>query len=533
MGFWARLGLSGPGFFIFVALAALLLIGGYFFTTQSPDQQPTEVVQEVTEPTNEEASGDVEALEETEEVADATETEEALEETSPEVVEAPQAIAAPVFDLVRVEPNGAAVISGKATARNIVALMLNDEEIFKAEADAGGNFVALLDLPANEEPSSLTAQTVMPDGTRGDMSAIVLVAPISGPATEALAALDTDSGTDTDPGTDTGTEEIAQAEETKTPSADTATESGAEVASDTNQAVAEEGASEEVATAEVTPTEGVEGEGETDQPATSAENTTSEEVAEETETASSTSQTTETDTQTAQSDQNTTTEIASETEASGTEAPKTQQAEVQETNSTTTPEVTQSTGGDIEIAAADTEETNIPSVVVVDDGAVSLLQPTPLPEAPGPSRVPNIVIDTISYDDQGEVALAGRGSESSFVRVYLDDSPIKTSEIAADGNWSAELPEIDPGVYRLRVDELDAEGNVISRAETPFLREEINVVTTTAKAVTVQPGFTLWAIAQRKYGEGIQYVKVFEANKGQIRDPDLIFPGQIFSLPDQ
>ncbi|MGB3147711.1 MAG: LysM peptidoglycan-binding domain-containing protein, partial [Paracoccaceae bacterium] len=50
--------------------------------------------------------------------------------------------------------------------------------------------------------------------------------------------------------------------------------------------------------------------------------------------------------------------------------------------------------------------------------------------------------------------------------------------------------------------------------------------------VTVQPGFTLWAIARENYGDGLLYVRVFEANKDQIRDPDLIYPGQIFTVPD-
>ena len=54
---------------------------------------------------------------------------------------------------------------------------------------------------------------------------------------------------------------------------------------------------------------------------------------------------------------------------------------------------------------------------------------------------------------------------------------------------------------------------------------------TKAVIITVQPGFTLWRIARENYGEGILYVKVFEANKDQIRDPDLIYPGQIFTVP--
>ena len=48
---------------------------------------------------------------------------------------------------------------------------------------------------------------------------------------------------------------------------------------------------------------------------------------------------------------------------------------------------------------------------------------------------------------------------------------------------------------------------------------------------TVQPGNTLWAIARERYGEGIMYVMVFEANRDRIRNPDLIYPGQVFVLP--
>ncbi|MFN3577786.1 MAG: LysM peptidoglycan-binding domain-containing protein, partial [Tabrizicola sp.] len=50
--------------------------------------------------------------------------------------------------------------------------------------------------------------------------------------------------------------------------------------------------------------------------------------------------------------------------------------------------------------------------------------------------------------------------------------------------------------------------------------------------VTVQPGFTLWGIAQERYGNGVLYVQVFEANRDKIKDPDLIYPGQVFSVPE-
>ncbi len=47
----------------------------------------------------------------------------------------------------------------------------------------------------------------------------------------------------------------------------------------------------------------------------------------------------------------------------------------------------------------------------------------------------------------------------------------------------------------------------------------------------VQPGNSLWRIARRLYGDGFQYVQIYEANREQIRNPDLIYPGQIFGVP--
>jgi nucleoid-associated protein YgaU len=101
------------------------------------------------------------------------------------------------------------------------------------------------------------------------------------------------------------------------------------------------------------------------------------------------------------------------------------------------------------------------------------------------------------------------------------------------------VPDITPGIYTLRVDEIDAAGRVSSRVETPFKREAIAVLEEASAqaegpitAVTVQRGDTLWAIARDRYGEGPLFVRVFEANRDAIRDPDLIYPGQVFDLPD-
>lgn len=54
----------------------------------------------------------------------------------------------------------------------------------------------------------------------------------------------------------------------------------------------------------------------------------------------------------------------------------------------------------------------------------------------------------------------------------------------------------------------------------------------TTRVITVQAGFTLWEIARSELGDPIRYVQVYEANRDLIRDPDLIYPGQIFTIPD-
>ncbi|MFU0784493.1 MAG: LysM domain-containing protein [Thermoanaerobacterium thermosaccharolyticum] len=51
------------------------------------------------------------------------------------------------------------------------------------------------------------------------------------------------------------------------------------------------------------------------------------------------------------------------------------------------------------------------------------------------------------------------------------------------------------------------------------------------KTYVVKSGDTLWAIAKKYYGNGAQYLKIFNANKSIIKNPNLIYPGQKFTIP--
>lgn len=157
-----------------------------------------------------------------------------------------------------------------------------------------------------------------------------------------------------------------------------------------------------------------------------------------------------------------------------------------------------------------------------------------------PEALRQVSIDTIAYDVAGAVVLTGRGEGA--VQVYLDNRPLARVEVTSEGQWQSPLPAIDTGVYTLRVDAVDETGRVTSRAETPFQREDAAKIRALAEdqvssglttdLITVQPGYTLWGIAREAYGQGVLFVRVFDANRGQIRDPHWIYPGQVFELPD-
>ena len=141
-------------------------------------------------------------------------------------------------------------------------------------------------------------------------------------------------------------------------------------------------------------------------------------------------------------------------------------------------------------------------------------------------------IDAVDYDDKGGVAISGRGTPNSMVRIYLDGRFIGSAEVGADSRWTFQprIP-IAPGTYALRADQSGPDDKVTARAEIPFSRAEIGPDLVPGSFVVVQPGNSLWRLARRTYGHGTTYTLIFEANKDHIRDPDLIFPGQIFQLP--
>jgi nucleoid-associated protein YgaU len=143
-----------------------------------------------------------------------------------------------------------------------------------------------------------------------------------------------------------------------------------------------------------------------------------------------------------------------------------------------------------------------------------------------------LILETVDYDDQGRAKVGGRAPPESRLVVYLDNKPAADTEAASDGHWEATLTgSIAPGLHSLRVDQLTDDGQVAARVETPFSRAAVLDPLTSERRVVVQPGNSLWRISRRLYGKGVRNSVIYQANKNQIRDPDLIYPGQIFVVP--
>ncbi len=145
----------------------------------------------------------------------------------------------------------------------------------------------------------------------------------------------------------------------------------------------------------------------------------------------------------------------------------------------------------------------------------------------------DLVLDSVDYDETGKVTVGGRAAPGSRLLIYLDNRLVGDTVAGRDGRWEYSLEQpVAEGLHSLRVDQVDAGGSVLARVETPFSREAVRVPEAGEEFVIVQPGNSLWRIARRTYGQGIRYTVIYQANVDQIRDPDLIYPGQVFELPE-
>ena len=189
----------------------------------------------------------------------------------------------------------------------------------------------------------------------------------------------------------------------------------------------------------------------------------------------------------------------------------------------------------------------------------------PAATAPATGKV---AVEAVETDPGGKLHVSAQATPGATVRLYLNDSLITSATADAAGHLSVTINKgVMTGDYRIRLDDVDlGSGKVRARAEVPFNVPDTTTtasITTSAAAsgrtgvttpqlaaattaalsspsavivpkittTTVARGDSLWRISQRALGAGRRYAVIYRANMQQIRNPNLIYPGQVFVLP--
>jgi nucleoid-associated protein YgaU len=220
-------------------------------------------------------------------------------------------------------------------------------------------------------------------------------------------------------------------------------------------------------------------------------------------------------------------------------------------------------------AALEPRSTEKPVVALVTPNKPTVVLSQPGAAKPGSGAV---VVETVEIEPGGKFHVSGQARPGAALRLYLNDSFIASVTAGTDGRFAVTINEgVAPGNYRVRLDEASGSGTVRARAEVPFTAPDITasvsaqastskradstaaqqpqlaaagtavvpdsgspsstVVVPKIATTTVTRGDSLWRLSQASYGAGTRYAVIYKANKEQIRNPNLIYPGQVFVVP--
>ena len=402
------------------------------------------------------------------------------------------AVTPPSFDTVRIRPDGRAVIAGRAEPGAEVTVRSGSKEIGSVTADQRGEWVLVPDEPIESGDHQLTLVETLPDGSQVESEHVVIVSipdPASGEdgsgtALVFLAPRDGEGKSrvlQQPPPAEKGEFEVAGPDEVS-PDEASPDDSGAE----TDPATAGEtspGASSDA------------GDTSPDAPSDSAEM------------ASGTS---------------------SDAGDTSPDAPS-DGAEMASGTSSDAGDTSPDTSSDgAEMASGVSSDRGEASAGASSEGG-EMASAAPSGEGvEGP-----LAVNTVDYDEEGDMIIAGKAEPGADLQVYLDDQHVGTAESGEEGEWEIEPgDEVEPGRHTLRVDQVDPAGLVLLRIETLLMRARPEELSFGEAIVVVQPGNSLWRIARRTLGGGVHFTEIYEANRSQIADPALIYPGQIFTVPE-
>ncbi len=210
------------------------------------------------------------------------------------------------------------------------------------------------------------------------------------------------------------------------------------------------------------------------------------------------------------------------------------------------------------VISAPSAQTPQVASVAPDAGQAGAMEPT------APVADPNAPAIGAVEIEGDQIYVAGTAAKGAKVRLYLNDAFVAEAPIGSKREFLASARQAVPvGTHVVRADVVDKAGSVVARAEVPFERPDREHVAAVAASpalpgmsaaekadatlasngepagglqevdgrVIIRKGDTLWRISRENYGVGSRYTVIYLANGDQIRNPDLIYPGQVFRMP--
>lgn len=116
------------------------------------------------------------------------------------------------------------------------------------------------------------------------------------------------------------------------------------------------------------------------------------------------------------------------------------------------------------------------------------------------------------------------------------DAPVETPAAASSepAPSATNLASAEPGSSTAAPESSASTAPATDKASSAAVPETVAPkLQPVSSAVIIRRGDTLWQISRRVYGRGVRYATIYLANQEQIRNPDLIWPGQVFRVPEK
>ena len=144
-------------------------------------------------------------------------------------------------------------------------------------------------------------------------------------------------------------------------------------------------------------------------------------------------------------------------------------------------------------------------------------------------KILGLSLDIAEYLDEESLMLTGRTKPNTKVKLFFSDNFVKDSKSDNNGVWKMELKNFKFTDNNLTITS-EIEGQKI-KLKTKIFEKKIDSNFIFEKEVIVKNGNSLWRIARKTLGGGVYYSEIYKNNMKEIKNPDLIFPGQVFNIP--